>query len=439
MKKHIALFLTLLAVGVGACQGTGTPEPATQAPATATTAPTTAPQKPTELPPSEVATTAPAPAPSQAPSIEPTAPPTPTTTPLPQPATAIRLSPIVSGLARPTYLTHAFDGRLFVTEQAGRIWIIEDGQLLSEPFLDIRDRVGSAANEQGLLSIAFHPDYTENGRFFVDYTDQAGHTVVARFQVAAGEPNRADRDSEFVLLKVDQPYANHNGGQLQFGPDGMLYVGLGDGGSAGDPQGNGQNPATLLGSLLRLDVDGQEPYQVPADNPFAGLADKAGEIWAFGLRNPWRFSFDRLTEDLIIADVGQGTWEEVDFQPASSAGGEDYGWNIMEGNHCYATSNCDTSGLVLPVAEYSHAEGGCSVTGGYVYRGSAFPELAGNYFFGDYCSGFIWSLVPQPDGTWLKTQVLDSQYNVASFGEDAEGELYVLDHSSGAVLQLQGP
>jgi glucose/arabinose dehydrogenase len=366
-------------------------------------------------------------------------PPTPTaTSPPPEfPASTIRLEPVVGGFERPTYLTHAYDNRLFVVEQAGVIRIIENGALLELPFLDIRDRVNAQAFERGLLSVAFHPDYGQNGQFYVNYTDLQGATVVSRYQVRPENRNAADPASEAILLRIVQPYANHNGGQLQFGPDGYLYVGMGDGGSAGDPQNNGQNPNTLLGSLLRIDVSGAEPYQLPPDNPFVLSGAGPGEIWATGLRNPWRFSFDRLTGDLYLADVGQGAWEEVNYQPAASMGGENYGWNVLEGTHCYASNECQRSGLTMPVAEYSHLEGGCSVTGGYVYRGRRFPSLNGNFLLGDYCSGIIWSLFHQADGTWLLNPLLDTEISISSFGEDVDGELYVLDHTGGFAYQIQ--
>jgi glucose/arabinose dehydrogenase len=349
--------------------------------------------------------------------------------------TAVQLTPIAGGFERPTFLTHAGDGRLFVSEQVGRIYIIENGQVLPTPFLDIQDRVGSEALEQGLLSFVFYPDSPQSGRFFVNYTNLDGNTVISRFQVNAGDPNTADPSSEQIIMSINQPFGNHNGGQLQFGPDGYLYIGMGDGGSGGDPENNGQNPATLLGALLRIDVDGGEPYAVPADNPFVGNPNAADEIWAYGLRNPWRFSFDRLTGDLYLSDVGQRIWEEINFQPVVSSGGQNYGWNILEGNHCYDTENCDSAGTILPVAEYSH-DSGCSITGGYVYRGSQFPALTANYFFADYCTGIMWGLFRQPDGSWLQNVVLESGRTVSSFGEDVAGELYLLDHASGEVLQI---
>lgn len=363
--------------------------------------------------------------------------PSPPATPTPSgvPAASISLTLYADGFLLPTYLTHAFDDRLFVLEQAGRIWVISGGQKAAEPFLDISQRVGSSALEQGLLGLAFHPGFSGNGHFYVNYTDRNGDTVVARYSLSDQNPDRGDADSEQVLLVVDQPYGNHNGGQMQFGPDGFLYVGLGDGGSAGDPGNNGQDGTTLLGAILRIDVDDAEGYSIPSDNPYVSVGIGRDEIWAIGLRNPWRFSFDRLTGDLFIADVGQNQWEEINFQPAG-LGGLNYGWNIMEGTHCYLDAACDASGFEMPVAEYSHAEGGCSVTGGYIYRGQDHPLLLGNYFFGDYCSGLIWSLFQLPDGTWQKSQVAQLSGTISSFGEDAAGELYVLNHGNGSVFKI---
>lgn len=374
------------------------------------------------------------------PTAVPTNTPPPTATPLPTLAGSVSFEQVLAGgsLARPTYLTHAGDERLFIVEQPGRIRIIAGGALLPAPFLDIANIVQDGANEQGLLSVAFHPDYAQNGRFFINYTRQDGATVIARYRVS-DDPNVADPASEQILLTIAQPYNNHNGGQLKFGPDGLLYVGMGDGGSAGDPQQHGQNPATLLGSMLRLDVNYDEPpyYAIPASNPFAGSEDARGEAWAFGLRNPWRFSFDRLTGDLFIADVGQNAWEEINFQPASSSGGENYGWRCYEGTHEYNLAGCDGVEVVGPIFEYNHSQG-CSITGGYVYRGAAFPALSGNYFLTDYCSGIVWALAPQADGVWASAQVANTGRNVASFGEDVNGELYILGHADGAVLRLVG-
>lgn len=368
------------------------------------------------------------PTPAPTPTNEVTATPTPTLSP-----DNYRWQLIAEGFEHPIFLTHAGDGsgRLFVAEQSGKIRVIQNGEILSEPFLDLTGLAVENAFERGLLGLAFHPDYAHNGRFFVNYTDANGNTVIARYSIAA-DPNRADPASAEVLLQINQPYPNHNGGDIAFGPEGYLYIGLGDGGSAGDPQGNGQNLDTLLGKLLRIDVN-VEPYAVPGDNPFANSAEARPQIWAYGLRNPWRFSFDRATGDLYIGDVGQGEWEEINFQPADSAGGENYGWVNYEGNHKYGGGSSD--GLVFPVAEYSHAEGGCSVTGGYVYRGPALPELNGVYFFGDYCSGQIWTLLRAADGTWKRTLLMDEAFNISSFGEDEAGELYLVDHT-GAVYQL---
>jgi len=342
----------------------------------------------------------------------------------------IALEVVQSGLTRPLYVT-APPGdadRLFVVERGGLVRIIEGGAVLPSPFLDVSGSITATGNEQGLLGLAFHPQYATNGRFYVNYTDTNGDTRVVRYTVSA-DPDVADPASAAEVLAVDQPFANHNGGMLAFGPDGTLYVGLGDGGNGGDPDNNGQSPSTLLGSLLRLDVDGAAPYEIPSDNPFATHATYRGEVWAYGLRNPWRFSFDRLRGDLYIGDVGQGAVEEIDFQPASSAGAENYGWRVMEGSSCYnPPSGCSTAGLQLPIQEYGHSDG-CSVTGGYVYRGSDYPELQGRYYYGDYCSGWIRSFVVA-GGT--ATDVQDHSTDVAavsqlaSFGEDGRGELYVV-------------
>lgn len=349
----------------------------------------------------------------------------------------IQIAPVAEGFSRPTYLTHAGDGsgRLFVTEQNGKIWIVRDGQRLETPFLDIESLVGSRSSEQGLLSVAFHPRYKENGLFFVDYTNTNGNTVVASYNVSS-DPDVADPTSAKIILAVEQPAANHNGGLVKFGRDGYLYVGLGDGGAAGDPWGNGQSLGALLGKLLRIDIDNGEPYAVPPDNPFIDQPDAKPEIWAYGLRNPWRFSFDRLNGDLYIADVGQNAIEEIDYQPADSAGGENYGWNTMEGDSCYQSDECDQSNLVPPVAVYRHEgeDGGCSVTGGYVYRGSQFPQIAGTYFYADYCSGNLWTL-KRSNGEWRSELVVRLDISPTSFGEDESGELYIVD-GGGAIYQI---
>jgi glucose/arabinose dehydrogenase len=349
----------------------------------------------------------------------------------------VELEPVVSGLTNPVYVTDAGDGsgRLFVVEQSGIIRIIQNGVLLSTPFLDIRERVESGG-EKGLLSVAFHPNYKSNGRFFVDYTTRQSKqlkTIIAEFQVSAADPNLADLTSERVLLQIDQPFDNHNGGLVLFGPDGYLYIGMGDGGSGGDPFGNGQNLNAFLGKLLRIDVDGARPYAIPPDNPFAGVSGTRPEIWAYGLRNPWRFSFDRCTGRLFVADVGQDRYEEVDVIEK----GGNYGWNIMEGAHCFKpTFGCDMTGLKLPIIEYDHSLG-CAITGGYVYRGTRYPDLIGRYFFGDYCSGRIWALSENSSGGWVMTELLHTQLNISSFGEDENGEFYVLDYN-GALYHIKG-
>ncbi|GBL18948.1 HHIP-like protein 2 [Anaerolineaceae bacterium] len=349
------------------------------------------------------------------------------------PAISYQLLPLANGFERPVYLTHAGDGsgRMFVVEQPGRVRTISGGGLQPDAFLDLSALVNARDNERGLLGLAFHPQYARNGYFFVHYSATDGGTVVARYQVSA-DAQRADADSAALVLSQPQPYPNHNGGQLAFGPDGYLYLGLGDGGSAGDPQGNGQNLGTWLGKILRLDVDAALPYALPAANPFVA-GGGLPEIWAYGLRNPWRFSFDRRSGDLFIADVGQGSWEEINFQPAAETTARNYGWDILEANHC-VQSGCSAPGVSMPVAEYDHGSG-CSVTGGYVYRGSSLPALQGAYIYGDYCSGTIWSLRPAAGGAWRATVLLQSELNISSFGEDEAGELYVVHHG-GSVFRL---
>jgi glucose/arabinose dehydrogenase len=350
---------------------------------------------------------------------------------------AVALHETWTGLHRPVYLTHDADpSRLYVVEQDGRVRLIADGSLQPKPVLDVSDRVSSAGSEQGLLSVAFPPSHQKGGTFYVNYTDVHGSTTVSRFRVLQGDPHRADPASEQVILRITQPAANHNGGQLQFGPDGYLYVGMGDGGRAGDPWGNAQNPASLLGKMLRLDVSSAEAYRIPPDNPFVGQDSVRPEIWGLGLRNPWRFSFDRATGDLYIADVGQNRFEEVHFHAFGSPAGVNYGWDIMEGRHCFEpASDCDRGGLMSPVAEYDHSLG-CSVTGGIVYRGSHYPQLDGVYFYGDFCSGNIWGLRRDPSGEWSSALLLRSGLNISSFGEDSAGEVFVLDYQSGSVFHL---
>jgi glucose/arabinose dehydrogenase len=354
-----------------------------------------------------------------------------------QTAPAIPAAPglalVTSALSRPVFVTApAGDtARLFVVEQGGTIRVIRHDTLLATPFLDIGSRV-ACCGERGLLGLAFDPAYAANGRFYVDYTDTAGTTQVVRFTVS-GDPDVADPGSASPVLSQAQPYPNHNGGMLAFGPDGFLYVGLGDGGSAGDPSGNGQNLTVLLGKILRLDVSGASGYAIPATNPFAGQPGARGEIWAYGLRNPWRFSFDRTTGELYIADVGQSASEEVDIE-APGSGGNNYGWNLMEGAACYRPG-CSPLGLVLPVLTYDHGQG-CSITGGYVYRGTRIPALTGTYLYADYCAGWVRSF------RWTGGAAVAQQDEpdlvpggtITSFGEDARGELYITTYTAPGSL-----
>jgi glucose/arabinose dehydrogenase len=354
---------------------------------------------------------------------------------------------VAGGFVQPVHVAHAGDGsdRIFVVEQAGRIRILDNGVVLPSPFLDLASVNPPrliAGGEQGLLSVAFPPAFTAKRYFYVNYTRAPdGATVVARYRVSIGDANAADPASEEVVLTIPQPFANHNGGQLAFGPDNNLYIGMGDGGSGGDPLNNGQSPGTLLGKILRIDVEsGTAPYVVPPDNPFVGVVGYRPEIWALGLRNPWRFSFDRLTGDLYIGDVGQGAIEEVDVQPAGSPGGRNYGWNIMEGAGCYNSATCATAGLTLPVATYDHSLG-CSVTGGVVYRGTALPALQGIHFYGDFCSGRIWGL--RKRGAGWETAGLpvpgNPPMNIATFGEDEAGNAYVANYANGELLEILSP
>ena len=344
----------------------------------------------------------------------------------------IQFSSLVPGLVHPVYVTHAGDGsgRLFIVEQAGVIRIFKNGSLL--PFLDISSKVLSGG-EQGLLSVAFHPQYRSNRRFFVNYTapggGAAGKSVIAEYLASATNPDVAD-PTERVLLEINQPFSNHNGGLNLFGPDGYLYIGLGDGGSGGDPQNNGQSLGTLLGKVLRIGVDGALPYVIPPDNPFIATSGALREIWAYGLRNPWRFSFDRCTGRLFLADVGQDTWEEVDLIQK----GGNYGWNIMEGPVCYV-SGCTQIGLP-PIVYYNHTLGDCSITGGYVYRGTASPALTGWYLFGDFCTGRLWGLRETSPNNWTMTQAAQTGLGISSFGEDQNGEVYIVDYNGGAMYRV---
>ncbi len=383
---------------------------------------------PTPSPPPSSAPPSSAPPPAVPPAIDPT-------------AVGLRAEVVASGFSAPLQVTNAGDGsgRLFVVEQGGRIRVVRDGQVSREPFLDIRDRVG-AGGERGLLGLAFSPAFPADRRFFVDYTDLGGTTVISSFLAGSGAAAEgADPASEEVLLRIAQPYPNHNGGGLAFGPDGLLYIGLGDGGGSGDPEGNGQRLDTLLGKLLRIDVtapppDGR-PYAIPTGNPFAS-GGGAPEIWAIGLRNPWRFSFDRLTGELWIGDVGQNRYEEIDRTPAGAAPPVNYGWNRMEANHCFQpASGCDRTGLALPIAEYGH-DAGCAVTGGHVARGDAAGSSAGVYLFGDFCSGRIWGLDANGPDRQEPVLLLESGRSISSFGEDEAGRILFTDLARGELLRL---
>jgi len=349
----------------------------------------------------------------------------------------VHLEQVATGFTMPVLVLAAPGDttRLFVVEKGGTVRILKHGVLLPRPFIDISSRV-TGGMEQGLLGMAFHPT---DGRVVLSFTipgpTGGGRSRIATFTTGA-DPDVLDPASEQTVIEFDQPYSNHNGGGVEFGPDGYLYAGFGDGGSGGDPQGHGQDRNDLLGSLLRLDLDHGLPYTIPATNPFVGQPNMRGELWNWGLRNPWRFSFDRANGNLYIADVGQNEWEEVDVQPASSTGGENYGWAIMEGNHCYGSSSCNRTGLVLPRLEYGHSDG-CSITGGFVYRGQDIPALAGTYFYSDYCSGWIRSFVYQGgSATELhEWPTLNTRGQVTSFGEDARGEIYVVT-AGGTIYRI---
>jgi len=361
----------------------------------------------------------------------PAPPPPPPPPPPPSGEFSLTTETVATALSRPLYLiAPAGDDRLFVVEQTGRIRIVKNGDVLAAPFLDLSSKV-SGSGEQGLLSMAFHPDYGANGLFYVNFTGDDGDTRVERYAVSA-DPDVADGGSAKLILTVPQPASNHNGGHILFGPDGMLYVALGDGGGAGDPFNNGQNSGTLLGSLLRLDVDGGDPYALPGNNPFGN------EIWAIGLRNPWRVAFDPVEGTLYIADVGQAIFEEVNVVDDDESG-LNYGWRIMEGSSCFGGGGCDDAGLVLPEVEYDHGEG-CSVTGGFVYRGSALPEVVGHYFYSDFCLGFLRSFRFDEEGT---TELVEWDVgglgSVLSFGQDAAGELYVLSGDGRVVKLVRAP
>jgi len=365
--------------------------------------------------------------------------------PTPQPGDppALALSAFVSGLVSPIGMEAPNDGtgRLFVVQQGGQIRIIQNGALVATPFLDVSSNAGFVSGgEEGLLGLTFHPGFGTNRRFFVYYTRSVSgqvQSVFSEYAASASNANLADASSERIMLIVNQPFDNHKGGQLAFGPDGFLYIGLGDGGSEGDPQGNGQTLQTLLGKILRIDVNGAfapgKQYAIPADNPFV-MGGGLPEIWAYGLRNPWRFSFDRGTGKLFAGDVGQDSFEEVDIITS----GGNFGWNKMEASHCYPPgSACNTAGLILPIIEYAHnAAGGTAIIGGFIYHGSAIPGLVGDYVFGDLSSGHVWAGVPGANGTWNQALVLNHTLTVSSFGQDTAGELYLLDYGNGAVLHV---
>ena len=374
--------------------------------------------------------------------VEPSTTPSPTATPtaasvtaFPDPA-SYQFTEVAGGLSFPIDLTNAGDGtgRMFILEKQGDVRVVSGGQLQSTPFLDIRDRVRSSGSEQGLLGIAFSPDFKQNGYFYVDYIDLNGNTVISRFSAdptASPSSQAGDPASEKIILTVEQPYSNHNGGHIIFGPDGYLYIGMGDGGSAGDPKGNGQNLNTLLGKMLRIDVNHGDPYSIPAGNPFANSSGGLPEIWAYGLRNPWQFSFDPLTGDLYIGDVGQDNWEEIDYLPSGySALPANFGWSLMEGDHPYKPIQNMPADLISPVAEYSHAYG-CSVTGGDVYRGKSLAAFYGIYLYSDYCSGTVWGLIHEPDGSWQNQTLFETGVNVTGFGTDENGELYFVSKQGG--------
>ena len=360
----------------------------------------------------------------------------PTPTPTPTPGT-LALTTVVSGLGAPLGLERPpGDNRFFVVQQPGTVRIIENGALRPGNFLDIQSLVNFDGQEQGLLGLTFHPNYSTNRKFYVNYTrdSPSPQTVIAEFQASASDPNQADPGSERILLTVNQPFPNHKGGQLVFGTDGFLYIGLGDGGDAGDPLNNAQNLLSLLGKILRIGVDapftGSLQYAIPADNPFAG-GNGSPEIFAYGLRNPWRFSLEQGSSRIFVADVGQGNFEEVDILQ----NGGNYGWRVMEGAHCFNPSTgCDTSNKIMPIAEYDHTVG-IAVIGGYVYKGTAIPSLANKYIFGDL-TGKIFSLTEAPANTFTRSDLLTTNRMVSSLGQDAAGEVYVLDYGAGIILKL---
>ena len=346
---------------------------------------------------------------------------------------------ITAGLSLPILITHAGDGsgRIFVVEQQGRIRIVKNGVIVNRPFLDVSHRV-SCCWERGFLSVVFPPDYATKQHFYVNYTDTAGNTVVARYRVT-DDADLADPSSEEILLAIEQPAPIHNGGHMAFGPnDGYLYIGTGDGGLVADAENRGQDPGSLLGKILRIDVEsGVAPYAIPPSNPYAEAEGYRAEIWALGLRNPWGFTFDRQTGDLYIADVGEGAREEINFQPASSAGGENYGWSIMEGTNCLDSKSCNSEGLVHPVAEYDHGQG-CAIVGGPIYRGLSYVRMQGIYFYADFCSGRIWGLRRNGD-VWENVLLMDIPFLISGIGEDESGNIYVTDYNRGSIWMITDP
>ena len=356
----------------------------------------------------------------------------------------VKFEVTVPGLTDPLFVTHAGDGsnRLFIVERGGKILIFKNGALNQTAFLNVAGVIEMTGSEQGLLGLAFDPNYQTSGQFYIAYTAPSRAITLARYHVSNPDPDQANPNSGEVLLSIPKLFTNHNGGMLAFGPDGYLYMSTGDGGSAGDPDNNGQSRKTLLGKILRLDVHSGSPYSIPPSNPYFNHPDPLvkEEIWAYGLRNPWRFSFDRITGDLYIGDVGQREREEVDFQPISSTGGENYGWRILEGNLCYNAATCTPpANYVPPVAVYDHGANdsiGCSVTGGYIYRGTNFPALVGTYLYGDFCTGKLWGLTRDVNNRWQSRLITDTDYLISSFGEDEQGEIYLTDYANGRVIHI---